>query len=55
VVAEGVETRELWERVAEFGCDRVQGYFVSRPAAAEDVARRLKESGMRFQPGREAA
>ncbi len=55
VVAEGVETRELWERLAALGCDRAQGYFVSRPAAAEDVERQLRESSMIFQPGREAA
>ena len=30
-VAEGVETQEDWDLVAELGCDIVQGYFVARP------------------------
>ena len=33
VVAEGVETRAQWDTLAEFGCDSVQGYYVSRPLA----------------------
>jgi EAL domain-containing protein (putative c-di-GMP-specific phosphodiesterase class I) len=35
VVAEGVETREAWERLREMRCDLAQGYFLSRPMAAE--------------------
>ena len=31
VVAEGVETREVWEALKAFGCDVAQGYYVSRP------------------------
>jgi diguanylate cyclase len=36
VVAEGVEDRESWDRLAEFGCDIAQGYFLSRPVPAHD-------------------
>jgi EAL domain-containing protein (putative c-di-GMP-specific phosphodiesterase class I) len=31
VVAEGVETPAAWKRLAEMGCDRAQGYLLSRP------------------------
>ena len=30
-VAEGVETQEDWNLLAELGCDLVQGYFVAKP------------------------
>jgi EAL domain-containing protein (putative c-di-GMP-specific phosphodiesterase class I) len=35
VVAEGVEDAETLERLAEYGCDFAQGYFIARPC---DVA-----------------
>lgn len=31
VVAEGVETKEIWDRLSEWHCDAAQGYFVGRP------------------------
>jgi len=31
IVAEGVETREVLERLRKFGCDFAQGYFISPP------------------------
>lgn len=31
VVAEGVETQELYEAIRSLGCDYAQGYFISRP------------------------
>lgn len=31
VVAEGIETREHWEKLAELGCDIAQGYFIAEP------------------------
>ena len=34
VVAEGVEDGQTLGRLAELGCDRVQGYFLSRPVPA---------------------
>jgi diguanylate cyclase (GGDEF)-like protein len=36
VVAEGVETQEVWNRLANMGCDVAQGYLISRPMPAED-------------------
>jgi diguanylate cyclase (GGDEF)-like protein len=37
VVAEGVETAETLERLKELGCDGAQGYFMGRPAPAEEL------------------
>ena len=31
LVAEGVETQQDWDLIAESGCDEVQGYFVAQP------------------------
>ena len=37
VVAEGVETEEVRQRLRELGCDEVQGYLLSRPMASDLV------------------
>jgi diguanylate cyclase (GGDEF)-like protein len=34
VVAEGVESREVWDRLAALGCDTAQGFYLSRPITA---------------------
>ncbi len=44
-VAEGVENGETLERLAEFGCDEAQGYFIGRPMPEEEMARWLKMRG----------
>lgn len=31
VVAEGVETREQWDKLVEMGCDMAQGYYIAKP------------------------
>jgi predicted signal transduction protein with EAL and GGDEF domain len=31
VVAEGVETRTVWDRLKALGCTAAQGYYLSRP------------------------
>ena len=43
VVAEGVETRAIMERLAEFGCDVAQGYYLSRPVPADELVIWLDE------------
>jgi EAL domain-containing protein (putative c-di-GMP-specific phosphodiesterase class I) len=35
-VAEGVETAEQMELMKELGCGQIQGYYYSKPLAAED-------------------
>ncbi|MGA2804003.1 MAG: EAL domain-containing protein [Acidimicrobiales bacterium] len=36
VVAEGVETRSVMERLAPFGCDVAQGYYLGRPMPPDE-------------------
>jgi diguanylate cyclase (GGDEF)-like protein len=42
VVAEGVEDAVSWERLADLGCDIVQGYALSRPVPAADATAWLR-------------
>jgi diguanylate cyclase len=42
VVAEGVETAEAWRQLAALGCDIAQGYYLSRPVSASDLASWLR-------------
>ena len=39
VIAEGVETEDVRERLRALDCDAAQGYFIARPARAADIAR----------------
>jgi diguanylate cyclase (GGDEF)-like protein len=41
VVAEGVETPEVWERLSELGCSIAQGYYLLRPVPADELTRWL--------------
>jgi EAL domain-containing protein (putative c-di-GMP-specific phosphodiesterase class I) len=43
VVAEGVETRAVWDRLRELGCDWAQGFYISRPVAANGVLERVAQ------------
>ncbi len=45
VVAEGIETPEVWATLLRLGCDLAQGYFISRPMAAEAVPAWLRVQG----------
>lgn len=40
-VAEGVESKEQLDRLAELGCRYVQGYYIARPLAPENVVEHL--------------
>ncbi len=37
VVAEGVETRDMWDRLLALGVQEAQGYFIARPLPAAAV------------------
>jgi EAL domain-containing protein (putative c-di-GMP-specific phosphodiesterase class I)/AmiR/NasT family two-component response regulator len=37
IVAEGVETLEDWQRVEQFGCHLVQGYFTAKPMPGDEI------------------
>jgi diguanylate cyclase (GGDEF)-like protein len=41
VVAEGVETREVWDRLAALGCHVAQGYFFGRPVAGTQFLQQI--------------
>ncbi|MBF3246324.1 EAL domain-containing protein, partial [Pseudomonas aeruginosa] len=53
VVAEGVETLRQQEQLRDFGCDQVQGYWISPPLPLAELARFLgigERSAHRGQP-----
>ena len=37
VIAEGVETEEQKELLSSFGCDALQGYYISKPIAGREI------------------
>jgi diguanylate cyclase (GGDEF)-like protein len=43
VVAEGVETAQVWQRLAELGCDVAQGFGLARPMPAAQFERWARE------------
>ena len=52
VVAEGVETREISDKLRELGCDFGQGYFYSRPVPLAAFASWLRNYQAGAQAGR---
>ena len=44
VVAEGVETREAWNVLGEWGCDFAQGFYVASPRRSEELVEWLGAS-----------
>ena len=46
VIAEGVETKQAKEMLAEFGCDEAQGYFFSYPSVPAEITRMLYKSAL---------
>jgi EAL domain-containing protein (putative c-di-GMP-specific phosphodiesterase class I) len=46
VVAEGVETPETWQQLADIGCEQAQGYYLQRPLGAGDFMAWLRERRM---------
>jgi len=45
VVAEGIESSSIVDKLLELGCHRGQGYFIARPMSADDLAP-LLDSGL---------
>jgi len=44
VIAEGVETLEVFNKLKELGCDYVQGYYFSRPVCAEEAVKLISKN-----------
>ena len=44
VVAEGIETREQWDRLRVLGCGLGQGFFISRPVPAAEFEQLIQSS-----------
>ena len=44
VVAEGVETRDAWNVLADWGCDRAQGFYVATPRTPDELIQWLRAS-----------
>jgi diguanylate cyclase (GGDEF)-like protein len=43
VVAEGVETKDIWRDLATLGCDVAQGYYLTRPIPPEELVTWLEK------------
>jgi EAL domain-containing protein (putative c-di-GMP-specific phosphodiesterase class I) len=41
VIAEGVESAEILDRLKTYDCDEVQGYFIAHPMPAGEITRWL--------------
>ena len=50
VVAEGMEDEATWQRMATFGCDMGQGYWLSRPLRPEAVPDWIRERSIEQWP-----
>ena len=44
VIAEGVETIEILDKLKELGCDYVQGYYFSKPVSSEQTTIAIRNS-----------
>ena len=50
VVAEGVETKEAWDRLVALGCDVAQGYYLCRPKPAAELTAWLETARLARGP-----
>ncbi len=50
VVAEGVETQAMLDRLSVFGCDQAQGFFISQPRPCEQLRNWLTTSSWKPAP-----
>ena len=46
VIAEGIESRSIVSKLLELGCDRGQGYLISRPVAPIELAPMLSSGSV---------
>ncbi|MBQ0719800.1 MAG: EAL domain-containing protein [Gammaproteobacteria bacterium] len=43
-VAEGIESQEIWDKLAQLGCDLAQGYLISKPVPVDVCCRWVAEN-----------
>jgi len=55
VVAEGIESGPIVDKLLELGCFRGQGYFIARPMSADDLAPLLARGTISLSPDRSPA
>jgi EAL domain-containing protein (putative c-di-GMP-specific phosphodiesterase class I) len=44
ITAEGIETKEMADSMAEIGCDYLQGYYFSKPVSMPDFLERYQKA-----------
>ena len=56
VVAEGVEVVSSWDKLAQLGCDTIQGYYVSKPLSTQDFTAWMaaRKASQPSEPGEHA-
>jgi len=50
VVAEGIESEEIWDRLRQMGCDYGQGFWIARPMPIDDLLAWIDEHYMLPEP-----
>jgi EAL domain-containing protein (putative c-di-GMP-specific phosphodiesterase class I) len=48
-LVEGVETKEQYDFLRSIGCDRMQGYYFSRPLPYDEIVKVLEDKGIPFE------
>nr|MBW4030198.1 EAL domain-containing protein [Acidobacteriota bacterium] len=46
VVAEGIETTDIADKLVDLGCQRGQGYLISRPVPPKDLETILRNNSI---------
>lgn len=44
-IGEGVETKEQWHLLKQFGCSELQGYYFSRPIPVDEINKMIRNYG----------
>ncbi|MFS0688569.1 GGDEF and EAL domain-containing protein [Sporosarcina sp. 179-K 8C2 HS] len=44
-IGEGVETKQQWEILKEFGCSELQGFYFSRPVPVDEINEMIRKYG----------
>lgn len=46
VVAEGVKSQAIWDKLSAMGCDIAQGFFIAKPMPAENILEWIKQTDL---------